>query len=29
LGYPINITRLLWSTAVCAYNKTLEILRIN
>jgi hypothetical protein len=29
MGYPISITRLLWSTAVCAYNKTLEILKIN
>jgi glycosyltransferase involved in cell wall biosynthesis len=29
MEYPISITRLLWSTAVCAYNKTLEILKIN
>jgi len=29
IGYPISITRLLWSVGVCAYNKILEILKVN
>lgn len=29
IGHPLSISRLVWSIGVCAYNKTLEILRIN
>ena len=29
IGHPISITRLIWSVGVCAYNKSLEILRID
>lgn len=29
IGHPISITRLLWSTGICIYNKTLKILKFN